>query len=57
MILNNSSSFNFQAWFSIEEANYVVGEGSGSLTVRIRRDGYQWDAGVVSVGKCQDIYY
>ena len=43
------------AWFYFDEAIYVVGERSGSLTIRIRRDGYRDDAIIVNVGKYADI--
>ena len=37
----------------IEEAQYVIGERGGTLTVRIRRRGFLWDATDVTVGKAK----
>ena len=39
------------AYYYIEEANYVIGERGGSLTVRIKRSGYLSDTTVGTVGK------
>ncbi|XP_072048841.1 FRAS1-related extracellular matrix protein 2-like [Amphiura filiformis] len=37
------------AWVFIEKCQYIIGERGGTLTVRIRRDGYLWDDIDVSV--------
>ena len=39
------------AAFYIESESYFVGERDGTLTVRIRRSGYLFDAATVSVGE------
>ena len=37
-------------WYFVEESQYVIGERGGTLTVRVRRGGYQSNTDAVTVG-------